>query len=89
MISSGTFNNFKYFAKIAVILLFVFLLLISITTLSTSEAILLACIIAVSVLIIENIIFINTQSTDPLNCDQCLVQKVDESNTQKLEKFEK
>jgi len=37
------------------------------------EAILLAGVIAVSVLIIENIIFINNNALDPLNCNECKV----------------
>ena len=46
MISSETFNNVKYFSKIALILIIVFLLLKFIINLSPYEAILLACIIA-------------------------------------------
>jgi hypothetical protein len=82
MISSKTFNNVKYFTTIAaVILIIVFFILKFIIDLPTYEAILLACIIAVSVLIIENIIYINGQVTDPLNCDQCKIQKVDNSSS--------
>ncbi len=82
MISSKTFNNIKYFTTIAaVILIIVFAILKFIIDLPTYEAILLSCIIAVSVLIIENIIYINGQVTDPLNCDQCKIQKNDNSNS--------
>jgi hypothetical protein len=93
MISSKTFNNVKYFTTIAaVILIIVFFILKFIIDLPTYEAILLACIIAVSVLIIENIIYINGEVTDPLNCDQCKIQKVDNSssnsNTNTNENFE-
>jgi hypothetical protein len=47
------------------------------------EAILLAAIIAVSVLIIENIIFINNNASDPLNCNECKVSVIDNDNTPK------
>jgi len=80
MISSETFNNLKYFSKIAIIFIIIFLLLKFIIDLPSYEAILLACIIAVSILIIENIIYINNKATDPLNCDECKIQKDDISN---------
>lgn len=80
MISSETFNNFKYYSKVVVILLVVFLLLRFMLEIRPQEGILLACIIAVSVLIIENIIFINANASDPLNCDQCKVS-VDDSES--------
>ena len=41
------------------------------------EAILLAGIIAVSILIIENIFYINNKVLDPLNCDQCKINNTD------------
>jgi hypothetical protein len=78
MNSIDSLNNFKYLAKIAIILLIVFLILKYVINLRPYEAILLAAIIAVSVLIIENILFINNQASDPLNCDQCKVEKVKE-----------
>ncbi len=85
MISSETFNNLKYFSKIGIIFVIVFLLLKYIINLKPYEAILLACIIAVSILIIENIIYINNRASDPLDCDQCKVQKVsDNSNNDNL-----
>jgi hypothetical protein len=89
MISSKTFNNVKYFSTIA-ILIIVFFILKFIIDIPTYEAILLACIIAVSILIIENIIYINGQVTDPLNCDQCKIQKTDNSssNSNSNENFE-
>ena len=83
MISSETFNNFKYYSKVFIILLVVFLLLRFMLEIRPYEAILLAGIIAVSVLIIENIIFINNNASDPLNCNQCKVSVVDNENTPK------
>lgn len=80
MISSETFNNLKYFSKIAFIFIIIFLLLKFIIDLPSYEAILLACIIAVSILIIENIIYINNKASDPLNCDGCKIQKDDIGN---------
>jgi hypothetical protein len=41
---------------------------------------LLASIIAVSVLIIENIIFINNNASDPLNCSECKVSVLNTEN---------
>jgi hypothetical protein len=81
MNSYDSLNNFKYLGKIAIIMLIVFLILKYAINLRPVEAVLLSAIIAVSVLIIENIIFINNEATDPLNCDQCKVQQVKE-NTQ-------
>ena len=83
MISSETFNNFKYYSKLFIILLVVFLLLRFMLEIRPYEAILLAGIIAVSVLIIENIIFINNNASDPLNCNQCKVSVVDNDDTPK------
>ena len=83
MISSETFNNFKYYSKVFIILLVVFLLLRFMLEIRPYEAILLAAIIAVSVLIIENIIFINNNASDPLNCNQCKVSVVNNDDTPK------
>ena len=77
MISSENFNNLKYYSKFVFILLVVFLLLKFIINIKIYEALLLACIITVSILIIENIIFINNQASDPLNCNQCKISKVE------------
>jgi hypothetical protein len=79
MISSESYNNFKYYSKVVIILLVVFLLLRFMLDIKPYEAILLASIIAVSVLIIENIIFINNNASDPLNCNQCKVSVVDDN----------
>jgi hypothetical protein len=79
MISSESYNNVKYYSKVVIILLVVFLLLRFMLDIKPYEAILLASIIAVSVLIIENIIFINNNASDPLNCDQCKVSVIDDN----------
>ncbi len=80
MNSYDNLNNFKYLGKIAVIMLIIFLILKYAINLRQVEAVLLSAIIAVSILIIENIIFINNEASDPLNCDQCKVQQVKEIN---------
>jgi hypothetical protein len=92
MISSESYNNFKYYSKVIIILLVVFLLLRFMLDLKPYEAILLSSIIAVSILIIENIIFINNNASDPLNCNQCKVSVVDDNtpsteNSPKKEQF--
>jgi hypothetical protein len=65
------FNNLNYYSKVLAILVIVFVLLKFVINLNVFEALLLSCIIAVSILIIENIIFINNTSSDPLNCSGC------------------
>lgn len=80
MNSSENYNTFKYFTKIVVIFIIVFLVLKFIINLRPYEAILLACIIAVSILIIENLFYINDKAKDPLNCDECIVQRVEPKN---------
>ena len=73
MNSNSLIQNFKYYGKFLIIILVTFLLLKFIINLKLYEAILLALIITVSILIIENLIYINDIATDPLNCDQCKV----------------
>jgi len=85
MNSYDNLNNFKYLGKIAVITLIVFLILKYAINLRQVEAVLLSAIIAVSILIIENIFFINNEASDPLNCDQCKVQQVKENPNQNNE----
>jgi len=87
MISMETGNYIKYYSKILLILLVIFLLLNYVVSLKTIEALLLACIIAVSVLIIENIIIINNITLDPLNCDECKINNSDDQNTKTHEPF--
>ncbi len=77
MNSNDNMSSLKYFSKIAFILVIVFLILKYVINLKPYEAVLLSCIIAVSILIIENIFYINSQVTDPLNCDECIIQKVE------------
>ena len=67
MISSETADNFKYYGKFIIIIIIVFLLLKLVVSLKLYEAILLSLIIAVSILIIENLIYINDIASDPLN----------------------
>jgi hypothetical protein len=80
MISSETFNNIGKFSKVAIIFIIVFLLFNFIIKLKPYEAILLAGIIAVSILIIENIFYINNTILDPLNCDQCKINETGLNN---------
>jgi len=80
MISFQTFNNVKYYSKVVIILLVVFLLLRFVLDIKPYESILLASIIAVSILIIENIIYINNNASDPLNCNQCKVSVIETDN---------
>ncbi len=73
MISTQSLNNIKYYSKFGAIIIIVFVILKFILNTKTHEALLLSCIIAVSIIIIENIISINSYISDPLNCDQCKV----------------
>ena len=75
------FNNLNYYSKVLAILVIVFVLLKFVINLNVFEAILLSCIIAVSILIIENIIFINNTASDPLNCSGCNIP-TDKVNTE-------
>jgi hypothetical protein len=70
------FNNLNYYSKVLAILVIVFVLLKFVINLNVFEALLLSCIIAVSILIIENIIFINNTSSDPLNCSGCNISTI-------------
>jgi len=73
MISTESLNYIKYFSKYAIIIIIIFLILKYSLNTKISEAILLAFIIGVTIIIIENIISINSYISDPLNCDQCKV----------------
>ena len=77
MNSSEILNNFKYYGKIFIVLIIIFLLLKFIVNLKIYEALLLSLIIVISILIIENLIYINNIASDPLNCDQCKISKVE------------
>ena len=61
------YNDIKYYGKITVLLIVVFIILKFIINLKTWEALLLSAIIITSILIIENIITINQSVEDPLN----------------------
>ncbi len=86
MNSYDNLNNFKYLGKIAAITIIVFVILKYAINMRQIEAVLLAAIIAVSILIIENIIFINNEASDPLNCDQCKVQQVENTSSPNISK---
>ena len=79
MISTQSLNIIKYCSKYAVIILIIFIILKFILNTKSSEAILLSCIIAVSIIIVENIISINSYISDPLNCDQCKINMDDKN----------
>lgn len=73
MNTNDLISNLKYYGKYFVIIIIIFILLKFVMSLKFYEALLLSLIIAVSILIIENIIYINDIAMDPLNCDQCKV----------------
>ena len=73
MISNNLADNFKYWGKILIVIIVVFLILKFVVNLKIYEAVLLALIICISILIIENLIYINNIASDPLNCDQCKI----------------
>jgi len=77
MNSTDLIQNLKYYGKFLSIIVIVFLLLKFVINLKLYESLLLALIITVSILIIENIIYINDIASDPLNCDQCKVNIVE------------
>lgn len=77
MNSSDFMNNIKYYGKYIAIIIMIFLLLKFIMNLKIYESILLALIITVSILLIENIIYINNIALDPLNCDQCKISTIE------------
>ena len=73
MSSNDLISNLKYYGKFLVIIVVIFILLKFIMNLKIYESLLLALIITVSILIVENLIYINDIASDPLNCDQCKV----------------
>jgi hypothetical protein len=77
MSSNSLMSNLKYYGKFIAIIVIIFLLLKFIMSLKLYEALLLSLIITVSILIIENLIYINDIASDPLNCDQCKVNLVE------------
>lgn len=80
MISTETFNNVKYYSKIVIIFLVIFLLLYYIVNLKPFESILLALIITVIILIIENILILDHRVSDSLDCGQCSIIKNENHN---------
>jgi hypothetical protein len=77
MNSNDFILNLKYYGKFIAIIVIIFLLLKFVMNIKFYEALLLSLIITVSILIIENIIYINDIASDPLNCDQCKVNIVE------------
>ena len=77
MISSDFINNLKYYGKFFIIIIIIFILLKFVVSLKIYESVLLALIIGVSILIIENLIYVNNIASDPLNCDQCKISTVE------------
>ena len=73
MSSNDLISNLKYYGKFLAIIVVIFILLKFIMNLKIYESLLLALIITVSILIVENLIYINDIASDPLNCDQCKV----------------
>ena len=75
------YNHIKYYGKITILLVVVFIILKFIINLKTWEALLLSAIIITSILIIENIITINQSVEDPLNCNKCKVSTFKKKET--------
>ena len=90
--NSNLSNNLKYSGKLLIIFFIIFIILKFVVNFKIYEALLLALIITISILIIENIIYINYEASDPLNCDQCKISQVSENSNeeiplQEIEKF--
>lgn len=77
MFSLNNPNNLSFVGRIIIIIVAVFFILYNIAEINRYESILLSVIVAVSIIIIENIFYINTKATDPLNCEQCKITGVD------------
>lgn len=77
MSSTDFISNLKYYGKFLAIIIIIFLLLKFVMSIKTYDALLLSLIITVSILIVENLIYINDAALDPLNCDQCKVTVTD------------
>ena len=90
MNSTDLILNLKYYGKFLAIIVIIFLLLKFVINLKLYESLLLALIITVSILIIENIIYINDIALDPLNCNQCKVNvvQIDEDKDKDKDKDE-
>lgn len=66
-------DNLLFLSKNIVILAAVFATLFYVAEITIYESIILGIIITISLVIIENIFYMNYQATDPLNCEQCKV----------------
>jgi hypothetical protein len=85
MVSLINSDNLSSIGKIIVIITVVFFILYNFANIDKYQSILLAVIVAVSIIIIENIIYINTMATDPLNCEQCKITDIDPNKIVKSE----
>jgi hypothetical protein len=77
MISLINSNNLSFVGRIILIIVAVFFILYNVAEINKYESILLSVIVAVSIIIIENIFHINNRATDPLNCEQCKITNLD------------
>lgn len=82
--SNDFLANIKYYGKFIIIIVVIFILLKFIMNVKIYEALLLSLIVTVSILIIENIIYVNDIASDPLNCDQCKVNISEMDNNTNL-----
>lgn len=80
MISIMNSNNLSFIGKILIIVMAVFFILNNLANVDKYQSILLAIIVAVSIIIIENIFYINYMATDPLNCEQCKITDINYTN---------
>jgi hypothetical protein len=76
MVSLINSNNLSFIGKIVIIMMVVFFILNNAANIDKYESILLSVIVAVSIIIIENICYINYIATDPLNCEQCKITDI-------------
>lgn len=83
MSSTDFISNLKYYGKFLAMIIIIFLLLKFVMNIKIYEALLLSLIITVSILIVENLIYINDATLDPLNCDQCKVTISNDTNNNK------
>lgn len=76
MISIMNSNNLSFIAEILIIVTAVFFILNNLANVDKYQSILLAIIVAISIIIIQNIFYINYIATDPLNCKQCKITDI-------------
>ena len=78
-------NNLKYIGKIIAIFIVIYFILLLI--INPYISLLLALVITVSILIIENLIHIINNTIDPLNCNQCKISTIEHDDNQYKEPF--